>query len=122
MNRLPKSLQDLARDFMKSKIYEDGHVRHLQHVISFNRREIHRLDKYQVRYHQRMTVIRRLNRQLLAFQEFRSNAAEYRRQKKDLREMRQRIGVLQRTLRAIRRTRRQLTEDNQKICVIKKFA
>ena len=88
MNRLPKSLRGLASDYLKSKIYEDGHVQRLQRTISFHRQEIYRLDKFQVRYYQREKLIRRLNRQLLAFQEFRANAAEYRRQRKDLRELR----------------------------------
>ena len=100
---------------MRSKIYEDGHVQRLQRIIGFHQQEIRRLDQFQFRYHQREVMIRRLTRQLLAFQEFRRNAAEYRRQRKEIQDLRERNSTLRRTLRAIRRTRRQLTADNQDV-------
>lgn len=115
IGHLPKSLRQLAKDFLKSKIYEAGHVAKLHTVISHLRRQNRGLDQYRRRFLQRETVIRRMSRQLLAFREFRQNQYEYTHQRQEIQKLQQRISTLSRTLRSIRSTRRQLTKDNQTV-------
>ena len=115
VNALPKSLQSLAKDFLQSKIYESGHVSQLNTRIAHLRRDNRYLSRYRIRYHQRMEVIHRLSRHLLSFQNFRRNLNEYRRQRKEIDRLRERISIFSRTLRSIRKVRRDLMKDNQAV-------